>query len=93
MKRVAPALAALLVASAALAQQPTLPTRVLPRAGAPPHEQTAPRAGPKARMSQADRRDLMSKCVMQTQATNPNVAEKNIRGYCDAGIKSITSVR
>lgn len=44
-------------------------------------------------MSQADRRDLMNKCVMQTHAANPNVTEKDIRGYCDEGIKSITSLR
>jgi hypothetical protein len=44
-------------------------------------------------MSQADRRDLMIKCVTQTQATNPNVPEQDIRGYCDEGIKTITSRR
>ena len=35
----------------------------------------------------------MNKCVTQTQATNPNVPEKDIKGYCDEGIKSITSRR
>jgi hypothetical protein len=44
-------------------------------------------------MSQADRRDLMIKCVTQTHATNPNVPEQDIRGYCDEGIRIIASAR
>jgi hypothetical protein len=35
----------------------------------------------------------MNKCVAQTRAANPNVAEKDIRAYCDEGIKTITSAR
>ena len=44
-------------------------------------------------MSQADKRDLMNKCVTQTHATNPNVPEQDIKGYCDEGIKTVTSPR
>ena len=93
MKRVAPALAALVAATVALAQQTTPPTPREPRMSATPREQAAPRAEAKARMSQADKRDLMNKCVTQTLAANPNVAEKDIKGYCAEGIKSIASPR
>ena len=93
MKRAAFALAALVAATVALAQQTTPPTPAEPRTSATPHEQAAPRAASIARLSQADKRDLMNKCVTQTQATNPNVPEKDIKGYCDEGIKSITSQR
>jgi hypothetical protein len=93
VKRVAPALAALAATTVALAQQTTPPTRAEPRTSATPHGQAALRADSIVHMSQADKRDLMKKCVTQTRATNPNVPEKDIRGYCDEGIKSITSPR
>jgi len=93
VKRVAPALAALIAATAGLAQQTSPPNPAEPRMSTTPHKQAAPRADSKAPMSQADRRDLMIKCVTQTHATNPNVPEQDIRGYCDEGIKTITSPR
>ena len=93
MKRAALALAALAAATVALAQQTTPPNRVEPRTSASLQEQAAPRADSSLRMSQADKRDLMNKCVTQTRADNPNVSEKDIRVYCDQGIKSITSPR
>lgn len=93
MKRVALALAALAAATVALAQQTTPPCPGEPRTSAIPHEQAAPRTDSIARMSQADKRDLMNKCVKQTHATNPNVPENDIRGYCDEGIKNVTSRR
>ena len=93
MKRVAPALTTLVAATVALAQQTTPRAPADPRMRPTPHEQAAPGADSKARMSQADRRDLMNKCVTQTHAANPNVPEKDIKGYRDEGIKSITSAR
>jgi hypothetical protein len=44
-------------------------------------------------MSEGDRQALMSKCVTQVQAANPNVPEKDIRAYCDKEIKSIATPR
>jgi hypothetical protein len=93
VKRAAPALAALVAATVASAQQTTLPSPAEPRTSANPHEQAALRADSKTRISQADKRDLMNKCVTQTHAANPNVPEKDIRGYCDEGIRTITSPR
>jgi uncharacterized membrane protein len=93
MKRVAPALAALVAATVALSQQTTPTTPAEPRTSATRHEQAARPASSIARMSQADKRDLMYKCVTKTHATNPNVPEKHIRGYCDEGIKNLTSRR
>jgi len=93
VKRVAPALAALIAATAGLAQQTTPPTPAEPRMSTTPHKQAAPRADSRAHMSQADKRDLMNKCVTQTRATNPNVPEQDIKGYCDEGIKTVTSPR
>jgi hypothetical protein len=93
VKRVAPALAALVAATVASAQQTTRPTPPEPRISTTPHGQAAARADSKARMTQADKRVLMNKCVTQTHAANPNVPEKDIRGYCDEGIKYITSRR
>ena len=94
MKRAALALAALAAATIALAQQTTPPTAPAePQTSTSPQEQTAPPAGSSAHMSQADRQALMSKCVTQVQAANPNVPEKDIRAYCDKEIKSIATPR
>ena len=87
MKRAALALAALAAATVALAQHVSAPNRAEPRTG------TTSQADSSARLSRADKRDLMNKCVAQTRAANPNVAEKDIRAYCDEGIKTITSPR
>ena len=87
MKRAALALAALAAATVALAQHTTPPTRAEPRTG------TTAQANSSAHLSQADKRDLMNKCVAQTHATNPNVPEQDIKGYCDEGIKTVTSPR
>jgi hypothetical protein len=93
VKRVAPALVALVAATVAVAQQATPSDLAKPRVSATPHEQAAARAHSSARMSQADKRVLTEKCVTQTRADNPNVPEKDIRGYCDEGVKSLTSRR
>ncbi len=93
MKRAALALAALAAATVALAQQTTPPPRAEQRISSTPQEHAAPRADSSVRMSQADKRDLMNKCVTQTRADNPNVPERDIRVYCEQGIKSITSPR
>ena len=87
MKRAALALAALAAATVALAQHTTPPNRAGPRTG------TTSQADSSAHLSRADKRDLLNKCVAQTRAANPNVAEKDIRAYCDEGIKTITSAR
>jgi hypothetical protein len=87
VKRAALALAALAAATVALAQHATPPNRAEPRTD------ITSRADSSAHLSQADKRDLMNKCVAQTRATNPNVAERDIRAYCDEGIKTITSPR
>jgi hypothetical protein len=42
-------------------------------------------------MSDADRQALMTKCVTQVQAANPNVPQKDISTYCDREIKNLLS--
>ena len=89
MKRTALALAALAIATVALAQQTPPPAE--PQTSTTPQEQTAPPADSSTRMSAADKQALMNKCVTQVQAANPSVPEKDIRNYCDKQIKSIAS--
>ena len=93
MKRAASALAALVAAGVALAQQTTPPTTAEPRTSTTPQEQTTPPAESRSttRMSEGDKQALMNKCVTQVQAANPNVPEKDIRTYCDQEIKTITA--
>jgi ABC-type glycerol-3-phosphate transport system substrate-binding protein len=90
MKRAALALAAVIGATVALAQTPP-PTPAEPPTSTAPQEQTAPPADSSTRMSDADRQALMSKCVSQVQAANPNVPEKDIKDYCGREIKNIAS--
>jgi hypothetical protein len=87
VKRAALALAALAAATVALAQHTTPLNRAEPRTG------TTSQADSSPHLSRADKRDLLNKCVAQTRAANPNVAEKDIRAYCDEGIRTITSPR
>ena len=89
MKRAALALAALAAATVALAQQTSPPTSAERPSSS--REQTPPPADSSARMSDADKQALMSKCVTQVQAANPNVPEKEIRAYCDKEIKSLAT--
>jgi len=91
VKRAALALAALAAATVALAQQTNPPSTAEPRTSTTPQEQTAPPANSSARMSDADKQTLMTKCVTQVQAANPNVPEKDIRNYCDKEIKNLSS--
>ena len=91
MKRAALGLAALAAATVSLAQQTTPPTPAGPRTSTTPPDQSAPPADSSARMSDADKQALMSKCVTQVQAANPNVPEKEIRAYCDKEIKSLAT--
>ncbi len=91
MKRAALALATLAAATVALAQQTTPPAQAEPETA--PQEQTAPPADSSTRMSEADKQALMNKCMTQVQAANPNVAEKDIRAYCEKEINSIASPR
>ena len=91
MKRAALALAALSAATLAMAQQTTPPTASEPRMSSTPQERPAPRANWGAHISEADKQTLMMNCTKQVQAENPNVAEKDIKGYCDNAVKSHSS--
>lgn len=91
MKRAVLALTALAAATVALAQQTSPSTTAEPQTNTTPQEQTAPPADSSARMSDADKQALMTKCVAQVQAANPNVPEKDVRAYCDKEIKNLSS--
>ncbi len=92
MKRAALALAAMIAATLALAQQTTPPTTAEPRTSTTPQEQTAPPADSSARsMSEADKQTLMRNCTRQVQADNPNVPEKDVKAYCNKAVKSYSS--
>jgi hypothetical protein len=92
MKRVALALAALTVATLAVAQQTTPPTTAGPPTSTTPQEQTVPRADSKLRLSEADKQTLVRDCLRQVQANNPNVPEKDVKAYCDNAVKNYVSV-
>ncbi len=89
MKR-ALALAALVSATVALAQQ-TTPAD--PRTSTIlQQQQTAPPSDSIARsMSESDKQTLMRNCMRQVQADNPNVPEKDVKVYCDNAVKSYSA--
>ena len=88
MKRAALGLAALAAATVALAQQTTPQTPTDPRTSTIPQQQTTPPADSSVRLTEADRQTLMRSCMMQVQADNPIVPEKNVKTYCDNAVRS-----
>jgi hypothetical protein len=93
MKRAALALAALASVTVALAQQTASPTTAEPRTSTAPSEPSAPPAGSRLRLSEADKQTLSRDCLRQVQADNPNVPEKDVKAYCDQAVKSYATQR
>ncbi len=89
MKGVALALAALAGATVAPAQQTPSQTPAEPPARTTPQDQTtAP-----ARLSELDKQILMTDCIRQVQAGNPDVPEKKIKAYCDEAVEGYSTPR
>lgn len=89
MKRAALALAALAGASVAPAQQTPSQAPAEP----PAHTTTQDQKTAPARLSEVDKRILMTDCTRQVQADNPNVPEKKIKAYCDKAVESYSTPR
>ena len=89
VKRAALALAALSVAAVAPAQQTPSQTPADPSARTASQEKTTP----PARLSKADKQTLITACLRQVQADNPNVPGKSIKAYCDEALQSYSTPR
>lgn len=87
MKRATLALAALVAATVALAQQTPAPTPPEARTSTTPQERTAPR------LSETDKLSLMNNCTRLVQAAHPSVPEKDIKAYCEKKVNSYASLR
>ena len=87
MKRATLALAALVAATVALAQQTPAPTPPEARTSTTPQERTAPR------LSETDKLSLMNNCTRLVQAAHPSVPEKDVRTYCESQLKVSSSQR
>ena len=87
------ALAVLTASTIALAQQTTPPSPAESRTSTTPQEQTAPPAESSPRMSETDKRTLLTDCTRQVEASHPTVPEKDVKAYCEQQVKSYSTPR